>query len=195
VADDADRTTAKGAARRSAIVSAAAALVVDGGPDAVSHRAVAREAGVPLAATTYYFAGLDELLAAAVELVADADLRVAAAVVEALPPRRRSPAATAEVVVDVLLGRDRRDDAHLQAYYERFLAAGRYPALRPVLRSARARVDAMLTEVLRRCGYAGADVGTLVALADGTVLSALVEGDGRARQRARDAVAAGLSAG
>lgn len=191
---DAPATT-KGAARREAIVTAAAELVVEGGPDAVSHRAVARAAGVPLAATTYYFAGLDDLLTAAMSRVADAELAAAAAVVEALPTRPRSPASTAEVLVDVLLGRDRQDDARLQAFYERFLAAGRYPALRPVLRTARARADEMLTEALRRCGHTGADVGRLVAVVDGTVLSALVEGDGRARERAREAVAGLLSAG
>ena len=187
--------TPRGAARREAIVAAAAALVADGGPDAVSHRAVARAAGVPLAATTYYFAGLDDLLAAAVERVAGAELDAAAALVDGLAPRHRSPGATADVLVDVLLGRDRRDDAALLAFYERFLAAGRYPAVRPALREARAGIDAQLTEALRRCGHPDADVGTLVALADGTVLSALVEGDGRARERARDAVAAALGAG
>ena len=183
--------TSRGAARRDAILTAAAALVVGGGPDAVSHRTVAREARVPLAATTYYFAGLDDLLAAAFARVADAELATAAAVVDALPARRRSPAATADAVVDVLLGPDRQDDAGLQAYYERFVAAGRYPAVRPVLRAARARIDELLTEALRRCGRP-ADVGLLVAVVDGTVLSALVEGDGLARRRARDAVAAQL---
>lgn len=189
-----DAGTAKGAARREVILAAAAALVASGGPDAVSHRAVARTAGVPLAATTYYFAGLDELLASAVGRVVDAELSAAAALVGELPEGPRPPAATAEVLVDVLLGPLRREDADLLAYYERFLAGGRHPVLRPVLRAARERVDALLGEALRRCGHAGADVGTLVALVDGTVLSALVEGDGQARERARDAVAAVLPA-
>jgi DNA-binding transcriptional regulator YbjK len=153
-----------------------------------------------LAATTYYFAGLEDLLTAAVGRAADAELTAAADVVEALPSRRRSPAATAEVVVDVLLGRDRRDDDELLAFYERFLAAGRHAVLRPVLRAARARADALLTEVLRRSGHSGIDVARLVAVMDGTVLSALVEGDGRARERARAAVtdllaAAAINAG
>jgi len=51
-------------------------------------------------------------------------------------------------------------------------------------------VDALLTEALDRCGHAGADTAQLVAVLDGTVISALVEGDGRARIRARTAVAA-----
>ena len=57
--------TAKGARRRDLIAEAAAALVLDRGPAALSHRAVAARAGVPLAATTYYFRDLDELAAVA----------------------------------------------------------------------------------------------------------------------------------
>ncbi|RBY77629.1 TetR family transcriptional regulator [Geodermatophilus sp. TF02-6] len=182
-----DAATPRGAARRDALVAAAAALLAAAGPDAVSHRAVARTAGVPLAATTYYFAGLDDLLAAATERIAAEELAAAGALVHALPRRRRSPAVTAAALVEVLLGR-RRDDAELLAFYERFLATGRHPALRPVLRGTRDRVDALLVDVLQRCGRPGADVATLVAVVDGTILSALLEGDGRARERARDAV-------
>ncbi len=185
--------TPKGAARREAILAAAAALVAAGGPDAVSHRAVAAAAGVPLAATTYYFAGLEELLAEAVGRVADGELAAAGALVDALRSRRRSAGATAELVVDVLLGSGRRDDTELLAFYERFLAGGRHAVLRPVLRAARARADALITEVLRRSGHPGTDVPRLVAVVDGTVLSALVEGEGRARERARGAVAALLA--
>ncbi len=186
--------TAKGAARREAIVTAAAALVAGGGPDAVSHRAVARAAGVPLAATTYYFAGLDDLLVAAVQRVAEAETAAAAGLVASLPARTRSAGTTAEAVVAVLLGTDRQD-ADILAFYERFLAGGRHAVLRPVLQATRARIDELLTDLLRRCGHPGADVGLLVAVVDGTVLSALVEGDGRARERARDMVARLVSAG
>ena len=43
-------------ARREALLRAAVALLAEGGVRAVTHRAVADRAGVPLAATTYYFA-------------------------------------------------------------------------------------------------------------------------------------------
>jgi DNA-binding transcriptional regulator YbjK len=182
--------TAKGAARREAIVAAAAGLVATEGPDGTSHRAVAAAAGVPLAATTYYFRSLDDLLVAAVERAADDELGPVTELVAALPRRRTSADRVAGIVLDVVLGPDRVEDADLQAHYERFLAGGRHPALRPVLRRTRRRVDALLTEALDRCGHAGADTAQLVAVLDGTVISALVEGDGRARVRARAAVAA-----
>ena len=55
-------TTVKGEARRQAIIEAAAALIRESGPSAVSHRAVAQRARCSLSATTYYFNGLDDLL-------------------------------------------------------------------------------------------------------------------------------------
>ncbi len=185
--------TPKGAVRREAIVGAAAALVTTEGPDAVSHRRVATAAGVPLAATTYYFRSLDDLLVAAVERAADDELDAVAGLVDALPHRRRSARWAAELVLGVVLGPRRRSDAALHAYYERLLSTGRHPALQPVLQQARRRVDALLADALDRCGHGAADVAHLVAVLDGTAISALVEGDGSARDRALAAVTAALS--
>lgn len=64
-------------ARRREIVTAAAELIIEVGVDAVSHRKVATRAGVPLGATTQYFATLDDLRAAALEaLEAEIEMRV-----------------------------------------------------------------------------------------------------------------------
>jgi DNA-binding transcriptional regulator YbjK len=57
--------TAKGAARREALLDAVLRVLERGGAGAVTHRAVAAEAGVPLSAATYYFATLDDLYIAA----------------------------------------------------------------------------------------------------------------------------------
>ena len=52
----------RGAARREAILRATLALIGERGPDAVTHRAVAERAGVPLASTTYWFESKEDLL-------------------------------------------------------------------------------------------------------------------------------------
>jgi len=57
--------TPKGEARRRALLDGVLAVLEEGGPSAVTHRAVARAAGVPVSAATYYFAGRDDLLRAA----------------------------------------------------------------------------------------------------------------------------------
>lgn len=57
--------TPKGEARRDALLAACVRFLETDGPAGVTHRAVAREAGVPLAAATYYFASIDDLLVSA----------------------------------------------------------------------------------------------------------------------------------
>ncbi|MEY2471427.1 MAG: TetR/AcrR family transcriptional regulator, fatty acid biosynthesis regulator [Actinomycetota bacterium] len=57
-----DGRHARGAASRQAIVEAAGRVVIASGLAAVTHRAVAEEAGMPLARTTYHFPTIDALL-------------------------------------------------------------------------------------------------------------------------------------
>ncbi len=65
---------ADGHARRQAILEAALRIIVRDGLRAVRHRAVAQEAQVPLAATTYYFRDLNELISDAFTLFAERTL-------------------------------------------------------------------------------------------------------------------------
>ncbi len=64
----------RGEARRDVIVDAALAVIADVGPDALTHRRVAADAGVPLAATTYWFSSKAELVRAAFRRAVDSDL-------------------------------------------------------------------------------------------------------------------------
>ena len=57
--------------RRQAILDAALNIIVTDGIRAVRHRAVAREADVPLSATTYYFKDISDLIADAFTLFAE----------------------------------------------------------------------------------------------------------------------------
>lgn len=57
--------------RRKAILDAALAIIIKDGIRAVRHRAVAREADVPLSATTYYFKDIGELIADTFTLFAE----------------------------------------------------------------------------------------------------------------------------
>ncbi|MFI6317198.1 TetR/AcrR family transcriptional regulator [Nonomuraea sp. NPDC050556] len=56
------------------MLQAAVDLLREGGFAAVTHRAVAQKAALPLAATTYYFTSRDHLLAAAFAQLVDDDL-------------------------------------------------------------------------------------------------------------------------
>ncbi len=69
-----DARPLRGEARRAAITEAALAVIARVGPDGLTHRAVAKEAGLPLAATTYWFAGKEDMVRAALEHAAERDI-------------------------------------------------------------------------------------------------------------------------
>ncbi len=177
--------TPKGERRRLALVSAAAELLCEGGPDAVRHRAVAKRAGLPLASTTYYFSSLGELIEKAVELLDAAEAEQLRAQVRALPRRRRSTGATASLLLDLLAGEPTSEQ--LISRYERYIASARHPALRGLERRLLAqRVDAVCEALVRSGRCARVDLITaLVCAVDGAVVSALVARGDAPRRAAR----------
>ncbi|GAA1268540.1 TetR family transcriptional regulator [Saccharothrix xinjiangensis] len=99
----------------------------------VSHRSVAREAGVPPSSATYYYATLDDLLVATLTWSADemaANFRDVGL----------RPAAVAGFVADAVGAHRERTLAE----YELYLLAARRPELRPAAR----RWSEVLSEVL-----------------------------------------------
>jgi len=164
------RRTARGPTdpgRRDRIAAAALAVALTQGVHAVSHRAVAAAAGVPLGSTTYHFATLDDLLAAAMDTAAEAYLAELQAWEAGLAPG----ADLAEALTDQLLDALAHDRARVVAEYELYLASIRRPALAP----ASASWAAKMTDVLvRRTDPARARALTMVA--DGALLNALATG-------------------
>ena len=144
----------------------------------MSHRAVAARAGVPLAATTYYFSSLEDLVRAALTALADGWLATAREVLDGVADHLDDAAVLARAVVDVVLGDCGADDSAVLTMYERFLQAGRSPHLRSTVTAYGARLDALLLEVLRRASPDADEalVRRVLAALDGTVLRALAEG-------------------
>ncbi len=108
-----------------AIVEATLRVIGARGADAVTHRAVAAEAGVPLASTTYYFASKEALVREAFELTIERSL----ALVDEHAARTRGHARSTgwwrwptRSCADA--------DAPLAAQFELMLEAGRRPELR-----------------------------------------------------------------
>lgn len=119
----------QGAERRSIILGAAVRLLIRDGLAAVTHRAVAAEAEVPLAATTYYFDSKDELLTEALAaLVADEVERIAHCA-EELGEGIRSPHRAAGALAAALFP-DKHSAGALLAKLEIYLEAARRPGLR-----------------------------------------------------------------
>lgn len=181
--------TPKGVRRQYALVTAAAELLCEGGFEAVRHRAVARRAGLPLAATTYYFSSLDDLIVKAVEHVGALEAQQLRERVAGLSRRRRAAEATVDVLVDLLVGDDpspgdepgSQVNEKLISRYERYIACARQPALREVQRRIlQQRTDAVVKVVERSGRSVRAElVPALVCAVDGAVVAALVDdGDG-----------------
>jgi DNA-binding transcriptional regulator YbjK len=179
-------STPKGERRRAALVEAAAELLVEGGFDAIRHRAVAERAGLPLASTTYYFDSLEELVTAAVEHSGRDELARGHEQLDKLGTEPRGVDTVVELVLDQLLGEDSTFDAVL-ARYERLVTTGRRPYLRPVVRAMQGELYGLLEEIFARSGR---PIGTkrvqqLIALVDGAVVNALIEVDPDPRAVAR----------
>jgi DNA-binding transcriptional regulator YbjK len=167
--------TPKGERRRSALICAAAELLCHAGFEAVTHRAVAERAGLPLASTTYYFSSLEELIEMAVEYLGATEVAQLRDRVRALPRRRRGAEAAADVLVDLLAGEPNREE--LISRYERYIACARHPSMRGVERRLlKQRVDAVGEAMARSGRCARPDMMTaLLYSVDGAVVSALVD--------------------
>lgn len=171
-------STPKGERRRAALVAAAAELLVEGGFDAIRHRAVADRAGLPLASTTYYFDSLDDLVHAAMEHYGRSELARGRERLAGLSVEHRGVDTLVELVLDQLLGEDPNYDAVLLRY-ERLVGTGRRPHLRPLMRTLAGELRELLTEIFHRSGFE-VDSGRLeqlIALVDGAVVNALIEVD------------------
>ncbi|MGM1062270.1 TetR/AcrR family transcriptional regulator [Saccharothrix sp. Mg75] len=140
-------------------------MIAESGLSALTHRAAAAKADVPLGSTTYHFADLEELLEAAVRLVARRNVARARRWADSLPPQADLCAELSDFLV-LLATRHRRTGV---LAYELYGAALR----RPGLRAASTAWDDMLTEVFAR-HVPEQTARALTALFDGLLHQALV---------------------
>jgi DNA-binding transcriptional regulator YbjK len=163
---------ARGARRRDAILQAALHVIAEQGVAAVTHRAVAAEADVPLASTTYYFESLDELLEGALLMFVNAEAERLAAVAESLDGKELEPLEAAQ------LFRAELEDSSV-AQFELYLEASRRPRLREVARRCLDLYEAAAESALRAAGaeHPEAYARPFVALFDGYGLHRIAGGD------------------
>lgn len=166
-------STPKGERRRHELVAAAAALLTEGGFDAIRHRAVAERAGLPLASTTYYFDSLDELIEAAVEFNGRAELDDGRARLARM--LAGEPTDVIEFVLDQLVSD--HDSQAVMLRYERLVGTGRRPYLRPLMRQLGEELHQLLLDILVAGGFRmdAERVNQLISVVDGAVVNALIE--------------------
>jgi len=127
--------------RRDRIARAAIAVVAERGIDGLTHRKVAAAAGVPLGSTTYHFATLDDLVAAALDKAAERSIA-------GLREWERSLAQDvdlAKALADFVIRSIGENRADTMAEYNLYALA----LHRPHLRKAAVAWDDALADVLR----------------------------------------------
>jgi DNA-binding transcriptional regulator YbjK len=151
------------AGRRRAIIDAAASLIPEVGVDGLTHRLVAARAGVPLGATTYYFATLDDLRITTLSHVAETTAECLRSWADAIRASEDVAATLAELTREYVADRPRA-----LADTELYLAAIRRPELRP---QARIWFDGLVALLSERSGVAAATAAAY--LVDGAIIRAL----------------------
>jgi len=146
------RPQRRGIQRRAAILRATLRILGLEGTAAITHRSVAEEAGVPIAATTYYFSSKEDLIREALHLHAEMEAERVAEATRTLGEGPTTVEALADHLADFVdhgLGAGRQA---LIAEYELLLQAARDPGLESLSRVFYERVRGQLEETLTELG-------------------------------------------
>jgi TetR/AcrR family transcriptional regulator, regulator of biofilm formation and stress response len=162
--------------RRELLLRAAVELLADGGPKAVTHRAVAARAGVPQASTTYYFASIQQLTDEALRLHLSERTGELQAMITEATAKGGSTEDIARVLAEMLITRS-RDIAIAQ--FEVYMQAGRNPELRDHVAKALAAFEKVAETVLSFLGAREPEKAApvFVALIDGYLLHRVARPD------------------
>jgi DNA-binding transcriptional regulator YbjK len=173
-------------ARRQALLEAAVELVAEQGVGGITHRAVAKRAGLPLSTTSYFFESLDDLVLEALRVFVAAEIEVLEGITRALADEDLAPEAVLDRFVAVLLA---EPAAHTVAQFEAYLEVTRRPDLRAEIEAVLAAYEQLAATTLEAAGADPAGARAFVALADGFALQRLARGEADA-----DALRAGMRA-
>jgi DNA-binding transcriptional regulator YbjK len=155
----------RGQERIERILRAALAVIERGGIAAVTQRAVAREAGVPLGSLVYYFPSKLDLLQAALEAFVDEEVSGLRAIADGLEGASFTAEQLADLYAEAITGLA----ASPVAQFELYLEAARQPTLRESAERAIAAYAGVAEQALRAAGAPdpAGSAGLFVALVDG----------------------------
>jgi DNA-binding transcriptional regulator YbjK len=173
-----ERRQPRGERRRHEILEAALRLIATRGIAAVTHRAVADEAGVPASSTTYYFESLDALLDEALLMFVREEAERLKALSARLEGVSVTPAELAGMLVaEMRAGKDAGAPLEV-AQFELYIEASRRPSLREAARECLDLYEEAAEAALRAAGARRPKEGAraFVALIDGFGLHRVATG-------------------
>lgn len=160
--------------RRLEIMRAALRILGADGPGALTHRAVAQEAGVPLAATTYYFDSKEEIIRESLESLVVEEVERLQAARAAIDVATATPREIAHAIAAVLAVQFKESRDAL-AKFEVYLQGARRTDLREAAAGWVATFTALARDLFEEWGVADAELAAevLVAGIDGLLLQQL----------------------
>jgi DNA-binding transcriptional regulator YbjK len=153
--------------RREQILEATLRVIGRKGREAVTHRAVAEEAGVPLGSTTYYFDSRDDLLGQALEHVSAQEVERYRRLGEELRAVKSGRELADRLISELVAAAE--DRVAYIAEYELWLEAGRRPDLREAAQSWCNAEQYAVAAAMEKLGSTDprADASIVVAALDG----------------------------
>jgi DNA-binding transcriptional regulator YbjK len=164
--------------------------VAERGVRGVTHREVAARAGLPLSATSYFFASIDELVLEALRVFMAEFIERLDLLTDAIAQEQLSPAHAADRLVTVLLA---EPQSRIVAQFEAYLEVTRRPEPPAEVKRAIAALERLAEAALSAAGAARPSAGAraFVALVDGFALHRLAWPRGRRdRTELREAILA-----
>jgi DNA-binding transcriptional regulator YbjK len=160
-------TSPRGARSRRAILDATLRVLRDAGLGGVTHRAVAAEAGVSVALTTYHFASKDDLLEQALLVAAEETTGDLRARLELLPgfDSGSEVEQLAAALAGLLLDRLGDDRLAVIAVFELYVAAARRPELKAAMAAWSAAYLELVEAMLVRAGIPRPRAGAMIVVA------------------------------
>jgi DNA-binding transcriptional regulator YbjK len=160
---------ASGQARRAALLEAAIEVIAQRGVAGATHRSIAARAGMPTSTTSYFFASLEDLLAAALQVVGERIVARVDAVTASVADAQLSPQEAIDRFVDAVMAEPEPDTV---AQFEIYLECRRRPQLRDTAHQIMASIERGAETSLRALGIAdaGERAPVVVALLDGLAL-------------------------
>jgi DNA-binding transcriptional regulator YbjK len=171
--------TSTGERKREQILDASVRVFGTGGAAAVTHRAVAKVARVPLGSTTYYFTDRDDLLLQTMAHARAAEAIRLAAIVDALDGPLDVDGSV-RVLTEMFFDKTTADPLYDLALFEMFMEATRNVTVRHEARAWSAMIGVLVDRVLPPTDPAlprAAAVQIVACLVDGLMLEAVSNGE------------------